>query len=264
MKTAIRSGRRAGKLKAALLSVTLSGLLLSGNAAAQWAVIDPAHIETQMAEFAQQAARWGEQGQQWLKEYQQWKQQYDSWLSSISSMQSNFGLVPGSSMEEVDENTYMVEERCGPPYGGGTAGVFGRLTGIDTRTQIQKQRWELCAKLQVARNKQYNEVVKYLNETAPAMQAEMNKAGQQFVGSGKTQGDMTAYAAKMNKVDADAKRTHDEFQARMQGYDAYAKAVEVAQGGLTRSTMRGGAGMIEKVVNGGVMYTALCGGGKCD
>ena len=265
MKVRNQLPQRTGKFKAALMAATMGGLLASGTSAATgYPVVDIAHIKAQVIEFGQQAARWGEQGRQWTKEYQQFMQQYNSFLSSINTMQTNFSLAPGSQMQEVDENTYMVEERCGPQYGTGSSAIFGRLTGIDMRGDIHQQRWQLCASLQVARNKQYNEVVRYLNETAPRMQAELNQAGQQFVGSGKTQGDMSAYAAKMEKVKGDMAQSNEEFQARMQGYDAFAKGVETAQGSLTRGSLRGSAGLIKQVTNTAVMYEALCGSGKCD
>lgn len=266
MKTKTQSSCRIGKLRTTLLAVALGGLLVSGHAGAQWQVVDPAHIKTQIAEFGKEAARWGEQGRQWYKEYQQFMQQYTSFLSTIDSMQSAFGLPQkGFEMEVVDENKFDVEERCGPEYGSGVTGVLGQLTQINMQRDIYQQRWLLCARLQVALNKRYNDAVRYLQETMPKMQQELDKAGQQFLGSGKTAGDMNAYAAKLNKVNGDIARSTEDFEARMQAYDAYAKATERSQGTLTRASMRGGnAGLIRKITSTAVMYKQLCGNGQCD
>lgn len=267
MKTSIQSRRRTGKLRAALLVAAMSGLLASGTAAAVgWTVVDPTHIKTQIAEFGKEAARWGEQGRQWYKEYQQFMQQYESFLSTIDNMQSMFGLPQqGFEMKTVDENTFDVEERCGSKYGSGVTGVLGQLTQINMQHDVYQQRWLLCARLQVTLNKRYNDAVRYLQETMPEMQQELNNAGEQFRGSGKTAGDMNAYAAKLNKVNGDIARSTKDFEARMQAYDAYAKATERSQGTLTRASMRGGnAGLIRKITSTAVMYQQLCGNGQCD
>lgn len=266
MKTTSQSCRRTRRLRAALLTLAMGGLLASGNAAAQWFTIDKTHIKTQIAEFGKEAARWGEQGRQWYKEYQQFVKQYDSFLSKIDSMQSMFGLPQqGFEMKTVDENTFDVEERCGSQYGSGVTGVLGQLTQINMQHDIYQQRWLLCARLQVALNKRYNDAVKYLQETMPKMQEELDGAGQQFLGSGKTAGDMNAYAAKLNKVNGDIARATEGFEARMQAYDAYASATERSQATLTRASMRGGnAGLIRKITSTAVMYKQLCGNGQCD
>jgi hypothetical protein len=260
MKTRNQLRRRTGKLRSALLALAL---LASGSASAQWIVNDPAHMGAQIAEFGQQAARWGEQGRQWLAEYEQFMQQYNSFLSSIQNMQSMFGLPQGAQLQPVPED-FMVQEECGEPYGGGTAGILGRLTGFSIGDNPQQKRWEYCAGLQRMRNKQYNEMVEYLQQTMPQMSSELDSAGRQFVGSGKTAGDMSAYAAKLDKVKGDMARSNEEFNARMKAYDTYAKATEHTQGSLTKSTLRGGSGLIQQVTNAAVMREALCGGGQCD
>lgn len=265
MKTGLHPRRRSDKLRAAMLAAALSGLLVSGHAGAQWKVVDPAHIKTQLAEFGKEAARWGEQGRQWTKEYQQFMQQYNSWLSKIDNMQSTFGVPQqGVQLQTVDENTFNVEERCGSEFGGGATGIFGRLTQVNMTSNIYQQRYELCANLQKMRNMQYNDAVQYLQETMPQMQAELNNAGQRFVGSGKTAGDMNAYAAKLNKVNGDIAQSDSNFEAQMRAFDAYAKATEVSQGTLTRAAMRGSAGPIRKITSTAVMYERLCGNGQCD
>lgn len=265
MKTSIQSRRRSGKLTVALLAAALSGLLVSSHAAAQWNVIDPTHIKTQLAEFGKEAARWGEQGRQWYKEYQQFMQQYNSFLSFVDNMQSSFRLPQGTLLEEIpDPGIYMVEERCGSPYGSGVTGVLGRLTKINMQQDIHEQRWVMCAKLQIMSNERYNVVVEYLSTTTQDMQNELNRAGNAFLGGNKTQGEMEAYSAKLKKVEGDMERSHDEFAARMVAYANYAQAMERAQGSLTRSTMRGGAGLIRQVTSTAVMYERLCGDGQCD
>lgn len=262
MKTRIQPRRRTCRLRTALLATAMSGLLVSGNVAAQWQVIDPTHIKTQIVEFGKEAARWGEQGQQWYKEYQQFMQQYNSFLSSIQNMQSMINLPDGVPLQPVPED-FMVQERCGQQHGGGTAGILGRLTSFTIGDNPQEKRMEYCVHLQMMRNKQYNEMVAYLQDTMPQVNAELNSAGQQFVGSGKTAGDMNAYAAKLDKVKGDMAKSNEEFSARMVAYDTYVKATELNQGSLTRSTMRGGSGWV-RLTNAAVMRQALCGGGQCD
>jgi hypothetical protein len=264
MKTRIQSRRRIGKLRAALLAAVLGGLLVSGHAGAQWKVIDPAHIKTQIAEFGKEAARWGEQGRQWYKEYQQFMQQYNSFLSTVQNMRPTFGLPEGTQLEPVAAD-FMVQQRCGEPsYGGGTAGILGRMISIDLTGNPQQQNWELCDKLQRMRNKQYNEMVAYLQQTMPQMNSELQSAGDSFQGGQKTEGEMNAYAAKLSKVRGDIAKADEEFDARMKAYDTFAKATEIHQGSLTRGTLRGSSGLIQQVTNAAVMRQALCGGGRCD
>lgn len=239
-------------------------MFVSGNASAQWAVIDPAHISAQMAEFGQQAARWGEQGQQWLKEYQQWKQQYDALLSRVNNMQSMFGLPTGQALQPVPDD-YMVATRCGTtPEGTGTAAIMGRLTAFTTGENPQVTRWVYCVQEQRMRNKQFNDMVAYLQKTVPEMNVELQRAGNEFQSGQKTEGEMNAMAAKLSKVNGDIAQSNDEFDARMKAYDTYISATKTNQGTLTRSTMRGGNGLIQQVTNAAVMRQALCGGGKCD
>lgn len=263
MKTMIKSVRRASKLSAALLTLAMAGLLGSGNAAATgFPVVDAAHIQAQVMEFGQQAARWGEQGRQWYKEYEQFMQQYNSFLSKYQNMQSSFGVPQGTPMEPVADD-FMVRERCGDRYGSGTAGILGRLTGFTTKDNPQQKRWMYCNDLQRMRNKQYNEMVAYLQKTMPAMNKDLQDAGNNFSG-GQTAGEMDTYASKLNKVNGDIARTNEEFDARMTAYDTYARATEITQGSLTRSTLRGGSGLLQQVSNGLIMREALCGSGQCD
>lgn len=263
MEMRTRHCRRAGGRMMVLLAVAMGGALASGNVNAQWIVNDPIHTGKQLLEFAKQAERWKEQGKKWTQEAQEFIQQYNSFLSNIQNMQSAFGLPQGTPLEPVAEN-YMVKERCGDPYGGGTAGILGRLTGFTLKDNPQQTRWEYCAALQRMRNTQYNEMVTYLQETMPQMQSELQQAGDSFMGGEKTEGQMNAYAAKLDKVNGDIAKSNEEFNARMRAYDTFAKAVEINQGTLTRTTMRGHSGMLSRVANAAVMYKALCGGGKCN
>ena len=260
------------KVKSSCSSFALTAMLASVMGVAGLLAPRPAQaifcsncstIFQDIVEYAKEAMRWGEQGRQWTKEYQQFMQQYNSFLSTIQNMRSSFGLPQGAALEPVAED-FMVAERCGDRYGGGTAGIVGRLTGFSIGDNPQQKRWEYCANLQKMRNRQYNEMVQYLQETMVAMSNDLESAGRQFVGSGRTEGDMNAYSAKLEKVKGDVQHSNDEFQSRMAAYDTYAKAMELNQGSLTRSTMRGGAGIIQKVTNAAVMRQALCGGGKCD
>ncbi|MCF7221665.1 hypothetical protein [Marilutibacter chinensis] len=264
MKNAFPSRRRTGKQRLAILALALGGLLGSGNAVSSGIpVVDVGHIAVQVQEFGTEALRWGEQGQQWLKEAQQFTQQYNSFLSNIQNMQSAFGLPQGTPLEPVEEN-YMVQERCGDAYGGGVAGVLGRMTGFTLSDNPQQKRWEYCASLQRMRNKQYNEMVAYLQETMPQMHQELNQAGNSFTGGQKTEGEMNAYSAKLQKVKGDIAKSNEEFDARMKAYDTFAKAIEINQGTLSRAAMRGHSGLLTKVAATAVMYQALCGGGQCD
>ncbi len=264
MKMATISRLRAAKLRGAAMALAIGGLLASGNASAQWAVIDFGHIKAQMAEFAQQAARWGEQGQQWLKEYNQWKQQYDALMSRVNNMQSMFGLPGAQPMQRVPDD-YMVASRCGStPEGTGVAAIMGRLSAFTTGDNPQVRRWRYCAQEQYMRNKQFNEMVLYLQETVPEMNRELQRAGNEFQGGQKTEGEMNAMSAKLSKVNGDIAQSNEEFDTRMKAYDTYISATRQDQGSLTRSTMRGGNGLIQQVTNAAVMRRALCGGGKCD
>lgn len=266
MNSATPSRRRTGKQRLSLLALVMGGLLASGNAVSGIPVIDPTQIAGQIQEFFKEASRWGEQGQQWAKEAQQFTQQYNSFLSNIMNMQSAFGMPQGKPLEKIENpGTFMVQERCGDQYGGGTAGLLGRLTGFTMGDNPHQKRWEYCANLQRMRNEQYNEMVEYLQETMPRMMAELEQAGDNFTGGNKTQGDMNAYAAKLDKVKGDISTSNEQFNARMQAYDTFAKATEIIQGTLTRAALRGHSGLPSKIVNVATMKTALCGtsGSKC-
>lgn len=264
MKSTTQIRRRTGKQRLAVLAMALGGLLGSGNATSSGIpVVDVGHIAVQVQEFGTEALRWGEQGQQWIKEAQQFMQQYNSFLSNIQNMRSKFGLPQGVTMQKVDE-THYVEERCGPAYGGGVGGMLGQVFQVDLRGDISKQRYDLCASAQMMRNRQYNETVEYLQEIMPQMQGELEAAGNNFVGSGKTQGDMSGYFAKLQKVDADMTEANERYESRMRAYSTYIAALDRAAGTLTRATMRGQAGLLTKVASAAVMRQALCGGGQCD
>ena len=266
MKTSSKTCLHTAKSKAVLLAGALVGLLASGSASAQWTVIDPAHIKAQLMEFGQEAARWGEQGRQWYQEYQQFMQQYSSFLSSVDNMESSFGTQQGAEMQEVPED-FHVKEECGEQSGGGISGMLGSMVGVDPRGDLYAQNYRYCASAQIMRNRQYNEVVRYLRDTVPQMQSELNVAGQRFVGSGKTSGDMNAYAARMNKVEGDIDTAHKKFEAQMLAYSTYIKAQQTNQATLTKTAMRGGSGLksnIKQMADAAAVFTALCGGGQCE
>lgn len=245
-------------------AVALSALMFCGNANAQMAVIDPAHIAAQFGEFGQQAVRWGEQGQQWMKEYQQWKQQYDAMFSRMQSFRSGVSMQEGAPMQEVD-NEFNVTERCGEQSGGGGAsGMIGRITGVQLEGNINVQRWNNCRAVQVARNTQYNETVRYLRDQAKAMSDEAKQLDTAMADKRMDQTELLASTQRISTARAENAEKKSDYDRRMQAWDVYVNRAEENQVTLTRTAMRGRAGLIQQVTTTAVLRATLCGGGKCE
>jgi len=232
----------------------------AGNSYAIFGVGD---IVFDPAQLAKMVADWYEQGSQWVKEYNQWKQQYDAFTSQMQNMQSLIGLPGGTTFEKVNEKTFMVEESCGEAYGGGFSGLLGRFTGIDLRGDMFKQRYDMCANIQMMKNRKYNEMVDYMTETNDKMNASLSGVYNKFVTGNLTQGDMSQANLQMQKANAEIQKSNEQFQARMQAYDTYIAVQTSAQGSLTKTAMRGNAGLIKKLATTAALGAALCGGGQC-
>jgi hypothetical protein len=253
--------------KAAATVLFVGGLLASGHAAAQWAVIDPAHIKAQIVEFGQQAARWGEQGQQWLKEYQQWKQQYDAMFAQYQAFESAIEMPQGAPMEKVSLN-FNVKERCGSKYGDGAPGLIGSITGVNLQGNIQQQRWNNCQAVQVARNLQYNETVDYFETQVQAMNSEIRSIYSLVSSNRMNQTEMQASSERLKQARDETESKKEDYDRRMTAYDTYVSRLEQNQGTLTRTALRGGSGLQSKmkdIVDATALGVALCGtdGSKC-
>lgn len=261
MNTAKRFFRRNGK--AAAMAVALAGLLASGNASAQWIVNDPAHMGVQMGEFGTQASRFGDQIRQWAKEYQEWKQQYDSLLTRLTNLNSSMGMSEGISMEKVEPG-FNVEEKCGPRGGGGVSGILGRLTTVDFSANPQRQRWENCRNIVVAKNMKFNEMVDYMNEGMEkqrrSIEAAYNKNANRELTSGDQASADLEYKAHNDMVEQDRRK----FEERQKAYDTYIAQQTQLTETLTQVAMRGNAGLIQQITTTAIMREKLCGGGQCE
>lgn len=243
--------RRRGALGAACaLLVAASGL--SAPVRAQWIVNDPVHtfqnILTQLKDMAAQAAEYQQQYARWTQTYSHYQQQ----LVRMSGIIKSFGLPAGRALEKVPED-YLVAERCG----GGFSLTAGLRAILPARSgdYVTQQR-DICAQIQMIQNTKYNETVQFIQQTVPAMQADMQRV-QDMRGQGNENGTVDASAEASLQLMANLETQMQTWSARMQSYDSFIVTLKDAQRQIAQMALKGERNPIGTLVKTSALKAAL-------
>lgn len=242
---------RRPRLAIALILAT--GIALSAPpATAQWVVTDPTHtlqnVLTQLRNIAAQAAEYQQQYARWMQTYTHYQQQ----LVQMSGIVRSFGLPTSQSLTEVDAD-YLVADRCGGGFSMTTA--LRAILPVRSGDYVTQQR-ENCAQIQRIRNAKYNETVRFLRDTVPAMQADMRRI-ESMRSQNNNNGTVDAAAEASMQVMANLETQMQAWNARMQSYDSFIVMLEDSQRQLARMALNGERNPIGTVVKTAALKAAL-------
>lgn len=251
MQTENRTSVRTARLRAALV-VALATMALAPPAPAQWIVSDPTHtfqnILTQLRNIAAQAAEYQQQYARWMETYTHYQQQ----LVRMSGIIKSFGLPSSRPLEEVDAD-YLVADRCGA--GLNPLGILRALTPVRSGDYISQQR-ENCAQIQRVRNQKYNDTVRFIKETMPAMEADMKRI-ENMRSQNNDNGTVDAAAEASMQLMANLETQMQSWNVRMQSYDELIVMLEQSQRQLAQMALKGERNPIGTVVKTGALKAAL-------
>lgn len=243
-----------------LAGATLSFALAAGNANAVLGVGDTVievgpswlqHTLNQINTYTQSMqdyAEYGEQAMRWRSTLTHYQQQLISLQHAINS----FGMPKGLSMQRVPDD-YGVAQRCG---GGLSLANIVQKFIPSPRGNLIEQRKMICASIQVATNKKYNETIEFTQKTLPELQLALSKTNQRRDSSKEegvmqaSQYDALSYA---NTFDTEYKG----WQMRMQTYDSYIESMQVQQKQLTMQGLKGENNPLGTLVKTAALKTAL-------
>lgn len=234
-------------------SLVLAAALPSPSRA-QFIVNDPVHqmqnILTQLQGIAKDTVEYAEQASRWYQTYSHYQQQ----LVRMGGVVRSFSLPAGQAMETVDSD-YRVEERCG---GGGAGGLGGALQGkvLERSGDYVAQQRDICRQLQRIHNLKYNDTVRFLKETLPRMQAAVKQVEQQRAADN-SNGTVDGTSNASLKLLTDFGAQMQEWNARMQGYDALVVTLQESQRTLARLALKGHESTVGAAVRTGVLQGAL-------
>jgi hypothetical protein len=233
----------------------LIGLMVATNtvSATGVPVVDGAHILTTTQSWF---GEWGKTAAQWGKEGQQWKQTWDHYMQQLIKMKGlvmSKGLDKGVNLQSVDENTYMVAERCGSGF---NVHSLTSNFSLNSAGNIYEQQRQICGNIQRVENMKYNLTVKFMKDNVPSMEnmlEEIAKERNTDNNQGTVEGTTSKSAQMSNALDVN----FQNYQSQIATYDAYAESLGGIQRVLARGALKGKQGMLGSFVKTAALKTAL-------
>lgn len=230
------------------LSVSLTCGLFANAVHAQWAVIDPAAIAQDAANFAKtieqygaevqnftdQATRWASTVQQYsavLQHYQQQLIQLQSLNFTLLQAQNNFTKRdPGQDMQLFcpGSTTSLIDIRA-----------LVRQYIANLGGNLAQQQQQVCANLVQLQDAKFNDTVDLIQKLADENNNEISQIESQRNSVGTAQG---ALAANQNETARYVARTNNDIQSwqtKMQAYDVQIDYLKAQQVALAKRAMNG-------------------------
>lgn len=259
MKSTSKSNQRKSK-KLILAGVAISFSFAAGNASAIFGAGDTVievgpswlqHTLNQINTYTQSMqdyAEYGEQGMRWRNTLSHYQQQLINLQHAINS----FGMPTSLNMTKIPDD-YGVAQRCG---GGFSLANIIQGFSLSSSGNLIEQRKKICASIQIAANKKYNETIEFTKKTLPELQTALSKNNKRR-DSSKDEGVMQAsqYDALnyANAFDTEYKG----WQMRMQTYDAYIESMQEQQKQLTELGLKGEQSPLGALVKTASLKAAL-------
>lgn len=243
-----RRARTVSMLAAAVFAASFA----SGNAHAQFAVIDATQIANALKEYAEEAKRWQEQ-----------VKQYQSTLGNAQMMLK----APSFNMEltmQLRPANQGVAERCPDPSssGGGLLGSMFDMFKPDLTGDIYKQQQLVCTNIVLLENKKYNELVTLVQE-ADKRAKDIDKGIQEVAVVNADPGKMESASIRAQSQMAASLAEMQYSLARIQAFDGMIESLKIDQQTLAKQALSGSqnnfsaSGLLGKVVQGATLELAL-------
>lgn len=222
----------------AVLTLALAGTLPLAPGWAQVAVVEggPSLIQqilNQLNTYTQRYqdnAEYGAEAQRWIQRAQHMQQQ----LVRAQGLFAQSSVALDQPVSEVGDD-WNVAEKCGASFSmASLAGQFVLRQGDDF---VAKQR-EVCARIQVARNRKFNATVRFLKRVSPQLESQLQQIERRRNASN-DQGNVMAVSVDAQNFDnwMAAQFQNWDMQTRM--YDGYIASMEDAQRTLAEIALKG-------------------------
>lgn len=249
------SGECSKKVSRRLGFLGVVGLVVATNAVSATGipVVDGGHIITTTTSWIGQ---WGKEGAQWVKEGQQWKQTWDHYMQQLIAMKGlvmSMGMDKGLNLEPVDENTYMVAERCGSGF---SLGSLTKAFSLNGAGNIYEQQKQICSNIQRVQNIKYNLTVKFMKENVPKMENMLTQIAKER-NVNDNQGTVEGTTSKSIQMSNNLDVNFQNYQTQIASYDAYVASLESLQRVLAQGALKGQQGMLGSFVKTAALKTAL-------
>jgi hypothetical protein len=202
-----------------------------------------------------------------IKEYQaqlsQLKQQYDNLQKNlIPSFNMNFNLIQSndSLKERADDEGMNIA--C-PGAGSLSFSALARAMSINPKGDIKEQQKEICQRIVLAQNAQYNESVKILKGVRER-EKELQKINQERAAIKDEPGKLQDNTNKLNAVLNKSTIEMQYSTAVIEAYDSYIQSLQQNQAMLGKQALTGDSGnetfasaVVDKFVQGAVLKVAL-------
>lgn len=216
------------------------------NCASEWT-----QIMNQMQLLSQKIQDAGE----YTETAMRWKRQLDHYQQQLVKLKHTlmgFSMPNSLSMEPIEDN-YMVSERCG---GGFSLVSVVQGFSLNPNGNIVEQRKTICASIQIAQNRKYNETISFVKKTLPELEAALKNTHDRR-DSSEDQG--VAQAAQYDAISYS--NTFDTryraWQITIQTYDGYIASMEDKQRSLTQLGLKGEDNPLGTIVKTAALKTAL-------
>jgi hypothetical protein len=225
------------KARAALAMAALT-LLFGGAASAQVVVVNPTGDLANKAGFAAQLAKTVESLQQEVAQYEQL-------LNTVQGLGTNISLVP-NQLQPIGDPTALVDQSCPGASGGSlVSSVVTSISSSLTGTQsIADKQQELCQNITLLQIDEYNKLGGY-GGTLQKLNSLANQVNSLGTSSGATTQAQT-YAATISTE-------MNDWQAKLAGDESLIKALELQQGSLAKTAMRGQNTPLGNVIQAGAL-----------
>lgn len=250
-----RRQRIAGKLLLAL-GLAVTGSFTGRDAQAQLAVIDPAHIAQDIANFAQTLEQYGKD----IAQYQAVLQHYQQQLVTLTHM--NFSLPSmQNSYQEISDNDAreQVARACPSTDGSGLSGAAAGLLQIftpDVNSSILGNQRKICEQIQFRQIDKYNLTVKMMNRLQD-YSSNLQSLQHQIEAGGTSEGAMAGTKANIEMNSSALESEMKTWNGQIMADDQMISYMQSQQGVQARELLRGSNTLLGNVVQAGAFAAAF-------
>jgi hypothetical protein len=225
------------------------GGLLSGNASAQWAVIDVVNIQTNTTGFAQQLA-------QTVQQYQQEVQQYQQLLMTVQGLGTNISLL-SSNLQPITDASDLVQQNCPGAPGGSVIGtLMSTVTSAISPTQpITTSQQQICVQIVLVQIDKYNQtatVLGKLNTYSNSLQ-KLSQIANSVDSLGTTSGATTQATTYSSELATEMA----SWESNMRADDTIISSLQQQQSLLAKTALSGSNTILGNVVQAAALKAAF-------
>ena len=236
------------------VAIALTGVFISGNALA---INDVIHTVATKLGHGLTYGKLVKQVDEAKKTYENLQKN----LIKVQGLQSS-GIAMTDKFEQRDPQ-YGMKAAC-PGAGAFSLSNLMSSMALDMEGDIKKQQKEICQRIVMAHNVQYNESAKMLKHLREVQGAKLKAIEKEVNGVGDSKGKLDSAVVKFDQYQADATRDEQYSTTLIAAYDTYIESLQQSQALLGKQALTGNNGsdtfaetVTRKFVQGAVLKGSL-------